>query len=216
MLNYCCFIYHTAMQAEILTLQTAFFFLSPSNRPDSSEKDKQHQLEKCNNEKVKVKEPSFQTFKQTKWLSSFIFFFCSILVYTEHTYCRHLYIFLLQNASEDISKSSEKPPLGPSATLPANMEEDSFGSRKARSSFGKGFFKIRGGKKTTSSPNLGKRKLPWNASASLGPCSILLGLEASSGNGWCLPRSVIFVECFSTIHHILLSQDTPREYQPRP
>uniref|UniRef100_A0A4W6E7E8 PPFIA binding protein 1b n=1 Tax=Lates calcarifer TaxID=8187 RepID=A0A4W6E7E8_LATCA len=58
------------------------------------------------------------------------------------------------NTSEEISKMSEKPPLGPSATLPATTEDDSFGSRKARSSFGKGFFKIRGGKKTASTPNL--------------------------------------------------------------
>uniref|UniRef100_A0A3Q3IWT9 SAM domain-containing protein n=1 Tax=Monopterus albus TaxID=43700 RepID=A0A3Q3IWT9_MONAL len=55
---------------------------------------------------------------------------------------------------EEIKKISDKPPIGPSATLPATTEDDSFGSRKARSSFGKGFFKIRGGKKTTSSPNL--------------------------------------------------------------
>uniref|UniRef100_A0A3Q3Q680 SAM domain-containing protein n=1 Tax=Monopterus albus TaxID=43700 RepID=A0A3Q3Q680_MONAL len=60
---------------------------------------------------------------------------------------------------EEIKKISDKPPIGPSATLPATTEDDSFGSRKARSSFGKGFFKIRGGKKTTSSPNLGKNKL---------------------------------------------------------
>lgn len=53
---------------------------------------------------------------------------------------------------------SEKPPMSPSATLPATTEDDSFGSRKARSSFGKGFFKIRGGKKTGSTPNLGKSK----------------------------------------------------------
>ncbi|XP_070686230.1 liprin-beta-1b isoform X2 [Pempheris klunzingeri] len=59
-----------------------------------------------------------------------------------------------KNTSEEISKMSEKPPMGPSATLPATTEDDSFGSRKARSSFGKGFFKIRGGKKTTSTPNL--------------------------------------------------------------
>ncbi|KAJ8249768.1 hypothetical protein COCON_G00229840 [Conger conger] len=32
--------------------------------------------------------------------------------------------------------------------------DDSFGSRKARSSFGRGFFKIRGGKRTASAPNL--------------------------------------------------------------
>ncbi|XP_056243325.1 liprin-beta-1b isoform X5 [Seriola aureovittata] len=59
-----------------------------------------------------------------------------------------------KNTSEEIIKMSEKPPLCPSATLPANIEDDSFGSRKARSSFGKGFFKIRGGKKTASTPNL--------------------------------------------------------------
>ncbi|XP_047451472.1 liprin-beta-1b isoform X2 [Mugil cephalus] len=60
--------------------------------------------------------------------------------------------------SEEISRMSEKPPMGPSATLPASAEDDSFGSRKARSSFGKGFFKIRGGKKTTSTPNLDRNR----------------------------------------------------------
>ncbi|XP_069383900.1 liprin-beta-1b isoform X16 [Paralichthys olivaceus] len=59
-----------------------------------------------------------------------------------------------KSPSEENSKMSEKPPLGPSATLPATAEDDSFGSRKARSSFGKGFFKIRGGKKSGSTPNL--------------------------------------------------------------
>ncbi|XP_018519681.1 liprin-beta-1b isoform X3 [Lates calcarifer] len=63
-----------------------------------------------------------------------------------------------KNTSEEISKMSEKPPLGPSATLPATTEDDSFGSRKARSSFGKGFFKIRGGKKTASTPNLDRSR----------------------------------------------------------
>lgn len=60
--------------------------------------------------------------------------------------------------NEDMTKTSEKPPLCPSATLSANasMEDNGFGSKKARSSFGKGFFKIRGGKKTSSTPNLGK------------------------------------------------------------
>uniref|UniRef100_A0A667ZFJ0 PPFIA binding protein 1b n=1 Tax=Myripristis murdjan TaxID=586833 RepID=A0A667ZFJ0_9TELE len=65
--------------------------------------------------------------------------------------------FYNYKTSEEI-KISEKPPMGPSATLPATTEDDSFGSRKARSSFGKGFFKIRGGKRTASTPNLGKRK----------------------------------------------------------
>lgn len=60
--------------------------------------------------------------------------------------------------NEEISKTSEKPPLCPSATLSTSstMEENGFGSKKARSSFGKGFFKIRGGKKPSSTPNLGK------------------------------------------------------------
>ncbi|XP_072290597.1 liprin-beta-1b isoform X7 [Eucyclogobius newberryi] len=65
-----------------------------------------------------------------------------------------------KNTSEDIRKVGEKPPLGPSATLPASIEDDSFGSRKARSSFGKGFFKIRAGKKTSSSPNLAETERP--------------------------------------------------------
>ncbi|XP_077938839.1 liprin-beta-1-like isoform X8 [Gasterosteus aculeatus] len=52
------------------------------------------------------------------------------------------------------AETSEKPPMGPSATSPASTEDESFGSRKARSSFGKGFFKLRGAKKTTSTPNL--------------------------------------------------------------
>ncbi|XP_076589441.1 liprin-beta-1b isoform X5 [Chaetodon auriga] len=63
-----------------------------------------------------------------------------------------------KNTSEEISKISEKPPMSPSATLPATTEDDSFGSRKARSSFGKGFFKIRGGKKTASTPNLDRSR----------------------------------------------------------
>ncbi|XP_029379792.1 liprin-beta-1b isoform X1 [Echeneis naucrates] len=63
-----------------------------------------------------------------------------------------------KNLSAEISKMSEKPPLSPSATLPASTGDDSFGSRKARSSFGKGFFKIRGGKKTGSTPNLDRSR----------------------------------------------------------
>uniref|UniRef100_A0A8C5ERX0 SAM domain-containing protein n=1 Tax=Gouania willdenowi TaxID=441366 RepID=A0A8C5ERX0_GOUWI len=65
-----------------------------------------------------------------------------------------LLFYLFKSTSEDVLKMSEKPPMAPSATLPATTtEDDSFGSRKARSSFGKGFFKIRGGKKNNS-PNL--------------------------------------------------------------
>ncbi|KAK5902453.1 hypothetical protein CesoFtcFv8_007703 [Champsocephalus esox] len=65
-----------------------------------------------------------------------------------------------KNASEGISKMSGKPPVGSSATLPNSTEDESFGSRKARTSFGKGFFKIRGGKKTGSTPNLAETERP--------------------------------------------------------
>uniref|UniRef100_A0A671XPA1 PPFIA binding protein 1b n=1 Tax=Sparus aurata TaxID=8175 RepID=A0A671XPA1_SPAAU len=71
-------------------------------------------------------------------------------------------VLFSQNTSEEIIKISEKPPISPTATLPANLpattEDESFGSRKARSSFGKGFFKIRGGKKTNSTPNLDRSR----------------------------------------------------------
>ncbi|XP_024254659.1 liprin-beta-1 isoform X1 [Oncorhynchus tshawytscha] len=54
-------------------------------------------------------------------------------------------------AVEDIGKISERPPRSPSSSRP---EDDSFGTKKARSSFGRGFFKIKGGKRTASTPNL--------------------------------------------------------------
>ncbi|CAG03417.1 unnamed protein product, partial [Tetraodon nigroviridis] len=65
-----------------------------------------------------------------------------------------------KNLNEEISRTSGKPPLCPSATLSASapVEENGFGSKKARSSFGKGFFKIRGGKKTSSAPNLDRSR----------------------------------------------------------
>ncbi|XP_055795831.1 liprin-beta-1-like isoform X2 [Salvelinus fontinalis] len=54
-------------------------------------------------------------------------------------------------AVEEISKISERPPKCPSSS---RSEDDSFGTKKARSSFGRGFFKIKGGKRTASAPNL--------------------------------------------------------------
>ncbi|CAL8263759.1 unnamed protein product [Merluccius merluccius] len=67
----------------------------------------------------------------------------------------HMVSCLSQNkANDEMSKLSEKSPTGSSATLPAPTVDDGFGTRKGRSSFGKGFFKLRGGKRTTSTPNL--------------------------------------------------------------
>ncbi|XP_075886067.1 liprin-beta-1-like isoform X2 [Nelusetta ayraudi] len=42
----------------------------------------------------------------------------------------------------------------PSSTLKANTSSESFGSKRVRSSFGRGFFKLRGGKQAASTPNL--------------------------------------------------------------
>uniref|UniRef100_A0A8C1AS73 PPFIA binding protein 1b n=1 Tax=Cyprinus carpio carpio TaxID=630221 RepID=A0A8C1AS73_CYPCA len=54
----------------------------------------------------------------------------------------------------EFNKITTLPPRSPSSSRTA--EDDSFGSRKMRSSFGRGFFKIKGGKRTASAPNLGK------------------------------------------------------------
>ncbi|KAJ8398886.1 hypothetical protein AAFF_G00417940 [Aldrovandia affinis] len=52
---------------------------------------------------------------------------------------------------EEIVVVDTPPPKSPTPTRPA---EDGFGNKKVRSSFGRGFFKIRGGKRTASAPNL--------------------------------------------------------------
>ncbi|XP_034639079.1 liprin-beta-1 isoform X11 [Trachemys scripta elegans] len=50
------------------------------------------------------------------------------------------------------NKCGTLPPKSPSHSGPG--DEDSFGTRKARSSFGRGFFKIKNNKRTASAPNL--------------------------------------------------------------
>uniref|UniRef100_A0A8C7N9E1 PPFIA binding protein 1b n=1 Tax=Oncorhynchus kisutch TaxID=8019 RepID=A0A8C7N9E1_ONCKI len=67
----------------------------------------------------------------------------------------------IQGQCPEISKISERPPKSPSSSHPVTTEDDRFGNKKARSSFGRGFFKIKGGKRTASTPNLGKRWMAW-------------------------------------------------------
>lgn len=55
-------------------------------------------------------------------------------------------------AFEEFNKITTLPPKSP--TVPRLSEDDSFGTKKARSSFGRGFFKLKGGKRTASAPNL--------------------------------------------------------------
>nr|XP_012594961.1 liprin-beta-1 isoform X7 [Microcebus murinus] len=69
---------------------------------------------------------------------------------------------------ESIQKTSEdKPPAesSPFGSLPpkapghnASMDDNPFGTRKARSSFGRGFFKIKSNKRTASAPNLDRKR----------------------------------------------------------
>lgn len=53
---------------------------------------------------------------------------------------------------DEFNKITTLPPKSPSSSRTA--EDDSFGTRKMRSSFGRGFFKIKAGKRTASAPNL--------------------------------------------------------------
>lgn len=69
-----------------------------------------------------------------------------------------------EGEKESLSKPSEEPAprdSSPAASLPpqtrrheASADDNPFGTRKARSSFGRGFFKIKSGKRTASAPNL--------------------------------------------------------------
>ncbi|PIO39061.1 hypothetical protein AB205_0112090 [Aquarana catesbeiana] len=60
-------------------------------------------------------------------------------------------------ASPDSGKFETLPPRPPGHSTSTGGEEEVFGTRKARSSFGRGFFKLKSNtKKTASTPNLGR------------------------------------------------------------
>uniref|UniRef100_A0A8C8C934 SAM domain-containing protein n=1 Tax=Oncorhynchus tshawytscha TaxID=74940 RepID=A0A8C8C934_ONCTS len=64
-------------------------------------------------------------------------------------HCNSSFLFI------GLDQSLEEP--SPPSTSPSNpSSNESFGTKKARSSFGRGFFKMRGGKRTSSAPNLGE------------------------------------------------------------
>ncbi|XP_012677795.1 liprin-beta-1 isoform X9 [Clupea harengus] len=66
-----------------------------------------------------------------------------------------LFLLLKSKAQEEMNKITCLPPKSPPTAPRAPAEDDnSFGTKKARSSFGRGFFKVKGGKRTTSTPNL--------------------------------------------------------------
>ncbi|XP_057692372.1 liprin-beta-1b isoform X3 [Corythoichthys intestinalis] len=63
-----------------------------------------------------------------------------------------------KNTRVDITQTVDKPPASSPAVSLITTDDDSFGSKKARSSFGKGFFKLRGGRKTGNSQNLDRSR----------------------------------------------------------
>ncbi|XP_073694751.1 liprin-beta-1 isoform X2 [Garra rufa] len=63
---------------------------------------------------------------------------------------------LTSNNEDDASKNGGSPSISP--TQPSSGGNESFGSKKTRSSFGRGFFKIRGSKMANSDPNLVERE----------------------------------------------------------
>ncbi|XP_077452909.1 liprin-beta-1b isoform X5 [Stigmatopora argus] len=63
-----------------------------------------------------------------------------------------------KDARVDVTQTVDKPPVNSTAVSLVTTEDDSFGSKKARSSFGKGFFKLRGGKKSGNSQNLDRSR----------------------------------------------------------
>uniref|UniRef100_A0A4W4EBB0 SAM domain-containing protein n=1 Tax=Electrophorus electricus TaxID=8005 RepID=A0A4W4EBB0_ELEEL len=60
-------------------------------------------------------------------------------------------------AYDELNKITTLPPKSPTSAS-RDGDDDAFGSKKARSSFGRGFFRIRGGKRTASAPNLGTER----------------------------------------------------------
>lgn len=83
----------------------------------------------------------------------------SVLFWSTNAESSRLVSLSVQNkAPAGGGKFGNLPPKSP--TQGSIGEEDSFGTRKARSSFGRGFFKIKNNKRTASAPNLGRYHTP--------------------------------------------------------
>uniref|UniRef100_H0X333 PPFIA binding protein 1 n=1 Tax=Otolemur garnettii TaxID=30611 RepID=H0X333_OTOGA len=93
---------------------------------------------------------------------------------------------------ESIQKPSEdKPPAesGPFGSLPpkapghdTSVDDNPFGTRKARSSFGRGFFKIKSNKRTASAPNLGVAETEKETTEHLDLAGVSSRPKGSQGN----------------------------------
>lgn len=95
----------------------------------------------------------------------------------------------LGNLKKETSDSVDKVPTDSRTfgTLPpkapghgASVDDSPFGTRKARSSFGRGFFKIKSGKRTASAPNLAETEKETDEHLDLAGASRPKGLQGTS------------------------------------
>ncbi|KAI5623908.1 liprin-beta-1 isoform X4, partial [Silurus asotus] len=82
-----------------------------------------------------------------------VFIPCSDAVHQEQSQSQEPAINTsLDRAFDEFNKITTLPPK--SSNSSRTVEDDAFGTKKARSSFGRGFFKLKGNKRTASAPNL--------------------------------------------------------------
>ncbi|NXK51678.1 LIPB1 protein, partial [Chauna torquata] len=108
-------------------------------------------------EKVKT-QPRADPASDLRYYCFHIFFTCSLCCFRTSSLQKSS---SLSSLKKEASEAVKLPVQGNFATLPPKSpshgvtgDEDSFGTRKARSSFGRGFFKIKNNKRTASAPNL--------------------------------------------------------------
>uniref|UniRef100_A0A8C9SM70 PPFIA binding protein 1a n=1 Tax=Scleropages formosus TaxID=113540 RepID=A0A8C9SM70_SCLFO len=141
------------MELERLQNETQLWARTPEGKEDFEVQKMKKAVESLmavNEEKDRKIEELRQSLNRYKKvqdmvMSGFFFFILIGALYVEET----RRICEVNKSYEEVSKMSTLPPKSPT---PA--DDDSFGTRKARSSFGRGFFKIKGGKRTASAPNL--------------------------------------------------------------
>ncbi|NXA27509.1 LIPB1 protein, partial [Ibidorhyncha struthersii] len=112
-------------------------------------------------EKVKT-QPRPDPATEMRYYCLHVFFNCKPNILTSSLQKSSSLSSLRKETSEAVSLQVKPPVEGSNfATLPPKSpshgstgDEDSFGTRKARSSFGRGFFKIKNNKRTASAPNL--------------------------------------------------------------
>uniref|UniRef100_A0A8C3T3Z8 PPFIA binding protein 1 n=1 Tax=Chelydra serpentina TaxID=8475 RepID=A0A8C3T3Z8_CHESE len=108
-----------------------------------------------------ISSPSHEEFNTTVPEEVLFYIFSLCITTWQHYSCcscitetSPLFVFLTNQTKAPVegNKCGTLPPKSPSHS--GTGDEDNFGTRKARSSFGRGFFKIKNNKRTASAPNL--------------------------------------------------------------